>query len=80
MRIIGEFPHKDCKITIFAWNNKFLIKLEKGFLEQTFKVNEFDITGDEDLHQILNEEFINEALLRFDDMQKSLGKSMENLY
>jgi hypothetical protein len=46
MRVVGEIPHSDCKITIFSWNNRYLIKLEQGLLEQTFKVNEFDISGE----------------------------------
>jgi hypothetical protein len=79
MRVVGEIPHPDCKITIFHWNNRYLLKLEAGLLEQTFKVSEYDIASEEDLKKILNEEFINKALERFQEMYISLRASMETI-
>lgn len=79
MRVVGEIPHPDCKITIFHWNNRYLLKLEAGLLEQTFKVSEYDISSEEDLKKILNEEFINKALERFREMYVSLRASMESI-
>lgn len=79
MRVVAEIAHPDCKITIFHWNNRYLIKLEAGLLEQTFKVSEFDITSEEDIKKILNEEFISKAMERFQDMYSSLKASMEIL-
>ena len=79
MRVVGEIPHPDCKITIFQWNNRYLFKLEAGLLEQTFKINEYDISSEEDLKKILNEEFIQQALERFQAMQVSLRTSIEAL-
>ena len=76
MRVVGEIPHPDCKITIFHWNNRYLIKLELGHLEQTFKVREYDI-AEGDLVKIVNEEFIAKAIARFDDMHLSLKSSLE---
>ena len=75
MRVVKEIPNPACKITVFSWNQKYLIKLEQGDFEQTFKVSEMDILEDE-LDEILSEEFISQAIERFDDMQKSLWKSM----
>ena len=43
MRVVKEIPHSACKITVFSWNQKYLIKLEQGDFEQTFKVSEFDV-------------------------------------
>ena len=77
MRVIGEIPHPDCKITIFHWNNRYLIKLEAGLLEQTFKVSEYDIASEDDLKKILSEEFIQKALERFQGMYASLRSSLE---
>lgn len=79
MRVVGEIPHPDCKITIFHWNNRYLLKLEAGLLEQTFKINEYDISSEEDLKKIINEEFINKALTRFQEMYVSLKDSMQIL-
>lgn len=75
MRVVKEIPHPACKITVFSWNQKFLIKLEQGDFEQTFKVSEMDIL-EQELEEILSESFVNQALQRFEDMQKSLWQSM----
>ncbi|HYG20802.1 MAG TPA: hypothetical protein VD816_17815 [Ohtaekwangia sp.] len=77
MRVVGEIPHPACKITIFAWNNRYLIKLETGMLEQTFKVNQYDLAGEEDLKKVVDEAFIQEALGRFEDMARSLNQAVD---
>jgi hypothetical protein len=79
MRIIGEIPHSQCKITLFHWNNRYLIKLERGYLEQTFKVDQFELTQEGDLTKMVNEVFIQEALVRFDSMDGSLMKALKEL-
>jgi hypothetical protein len=76
MRLVKEILNKPCKITIYAWNNRYLIKLEEGLLEQTFKINETDLTSEADLYQIIDENFIQQALLRFDEMRHSLNEAM----
>lgn len=77
MRVVGEIPHNECKITVFAWNNRYLIKLEQGLLEQTFKVNEYDVAGEAELYKIVDETFIEAAVKRFADMNQSLRASMQ---
>lgn len=79
MRIIGEIPNPDCKITLFSWNNRYLIKLEQGLLEQTYKINQFELTSENDLQKIVNTEFINDALIRFIEMGNTLQRSLSNL-
>jgi hypothetical protein len=77
MRVVGEIPHSDCKITVFAWNNRYLIKLEQGLLEQTFKVNEYDVTTEAELYKIIDQSFIEEAVSRFSAMHVSLRDAMQ---
>jgi hypothetical protein len=77
MRVVGEIPHSDCKITVFSWNNRYLIKLEQGLLEQTFKINEFDISGEPEVYRIVDETFIKEAIQRFGEMNLSLREAMQ---
>lgn len=79
MRVVGEIPHPQCKITIFSWNNRYLIKLENGLLEQTFKINEYDIMQEADLTTLLDEQFIAECLNRFQNMAKSLEDALLRL-
>ncbi len=75
MRVVREISHPDCKITIFSWNNRYLIKLEQGNLEQTFKIPEFDLAGDEDLLSILDAEFLHQVSERFREMGRSLHEA-----
>lgn len=75
MRIVKEITGKPCKITVFSWNGKYLIKLESGPFEQTFKVSELDVL-EEELDDILSDTFLNKALKRFDDMAESLRSAV----
>ncbi|HEY9005517.1 hypothetical protein [Ohtaekwangia sp.] len=79
MRVVGEIPHTDCKITLFAWNSRYLIKFERGPLEQTFKINEYDITAESELRTLIDEQFIQQTLIRFDEMQNSLAARLNSL-
>jgi hypothetical protein len=79
MRVVGEIPHPSCKITIFSWNGKYLIKLERGLIEQTFKVREIDVTGEADIQAVLNEAFMQKAVPRFDEMEDALMKALEEV-
>jgi len=79
MRVVGEIAHPELKITIFHWNNRYLIKLEAGLFEQTFKIHEYDVASEEEVKKIVNEDFISAALDRFNLMAQSLEQSLEKL-
>ena len=76
MRVVGEITNDECKITIFNWNNRYIIKLEQGPLEETFKVNEYDISTEAALNKIIDSQFITEALERFKSMNISLSEAV----
>ncbi|HEX8376791.1 MAG TPA: hypothetical protein VF602_03170 [Pedobacter sp.] len=66
MRVIAELPRPDCKITIFSMNMKYLVKIEQGLFEQTYKLSETELLdGINSVFQILDEEFIQTVLERF---------------
>lgn len=74
MRIVAELPRPDCKITIFSMNMKFLVKFEQGNLEQTYKISEMDVTGGVNgVFQILDEEFIEAVVKRFEGMKNDFS-------
>ena len=79
MRVVGEIAHPEIKITIFNWNNRYLIKLEAGPFEQTFKIEEYDISAEDDIKGILNESFLQQAIVRFSDMAKSIQEATRDL-
>ncbi len=73
MRVVKEIPYPHFKITIFNWNNRYLIKLEAGSFEQTYKISELDVVSEDDLLNLLDEDFLTQAVVRFDEMAKSLS-------
>lgn len=81
MRVVSNIPHKEFKITVFAWNHKYLLKFEKENLEQTYKISEFDLMGEDDIQEVLNnEDFMNKVSIRFKDMQEDLQQVLHAGY
>ncbi len=77
MRVINEKVVEGCKVTLYHWNNRYIIKLEHGLLEQTFKVSEFDVLDEAELLRLLDAEFVQQALNRFTDMGQSIHAALE---
>ena len=76
MRVVREIQHPHCKITVYFWNNRYLVKLEEGMLEQTFKIDQWDIVNDEEILQIVDDKFIEQALNRFREMSQSMHDAL----
>lgn len=79
MRVVKEILKSACKITIFEWNEKYLIKLEQDNLEQTFKIDKYEIVNEGQLEGLLSEEFMERAMKRFHEMAMTLSESVDNL-
>ncbi|PPL00217.1 hypothetical protein [Parapedobacter indicus] len=72
MRTIAELPHPDFKITLFAMNQKFILKFEQGTLEQVYKIAEVDLTdGANGVLQLIDDDFTKSVSQRFDEMRQS---------
>lgn len=80
MRVIDEVSHPDCKITIFNWNGKYLVKFEQGLIEQTYKVSEMDVSDEKEVLSLTKSPFIDKVLQRFQDMRNDLFEAMEEMY
>jgi hypothetical protein len=71
MRIIAELPHPEFKISIFNMNQKYIVKIEQGTLEQSYKIDEMDLTdGVNSIFELLDEEFLKTISARFAEMRK----------
>lgn len=71
MRFIHDIPHPQFRIGLYAWNGKYIVKIEAGPYEQTYKVSEMDITGGTDAVQtMLDEPFLNRVSVRFQEMDR----------
>jgi len=80
MRIVAEYPSVDFKITVFSWNGKYLVKIEKGMFEQTYKISEMDVTGDEEVKKVIEDSvFIEEIKTRFRNMNQSLNDALNRI-
>lgn len=78
MRTVAELPHPDCKITIFAMNQKFIIKFEQGNLEQSYKVAEINVTdGVNGVFQIIDDEFTETVLAQFQLMRSHFSEAYD---
>lgn len=79
MRVIKEIAHPDYRTTIFQWNNKYIIKMETAMLEQTFKVDQYELASDEDAVKLLDDEFVKRAMDRFGSMASDFGEALRRL-
>ena len=76
MRIIAELPHPEFKISILNMNRKFIIKIEQGSLEQTFKIAEADLLdGVNSVFELLDEAFLKTVAARFTGMRSDFKET-----
>ncbi len=80
MRIVFEIPGDQVKTTVFHWNQKYLIKFETAMYEQTYKISEWDVSGDEDIRKLIDDEtFRAEWIERFRQMHLGLHQAIERV-
>lgn len=80
MRILGEIPHPTWKITIFQMENKLSVKIECGMLEQTYKLRDNQlINSKEEVAEWLDDAFLRQISLNFQQMHKAAGESYARL-
>ncbi|GAB3012332.1 hypothetical protein [Spirosoma pulveris] len=68
MRFVQDIPHARFRIGLYAWNGKYIVKIEAGPYEQTYKISEMDITNRDAVPNLLDEPFLNRVEQRFLDM------------
>lgn len=79
MRVVRELTREEVRVSIFSWNNKYILKYELGPMEQTFKLSEMDVLEEGELEAFLQGEFFDRIKTRFDEMGKSFRSQLENL-
>lgn len=75
MRVLSEHTLPEgTKATVFSWNGKYILKLEKGLFEQTYKIPEWDVSGQKEVETLLiNEAFLSQVEAIFDSMSLNLS-------
>ncbi len=80
MKVLAQFPQSDCHITLFSWNGKFIVKIEQGMLEQSYKINQLDVASETEVQKLIeNEAFLASVRQRFLEMDESLYQALEQL-
>ncbi|GAB4020485.1 hypothetical protein [Spirosoma koreense] len=68
MRFVQEIPHPQFRIGLYAWNGKYIVKIESGPYEQTYKIQELDLTDPALVPTMLDSEFLERVTTRFQEM------------
>lgn len=77
MRLIRNIPHELYQISIFEWNNKFIIKIESGPYEQSYKIDSMEL-DESSLSSLINNNFMNTVTHRFHHMHLDFMQALEN--
>ena len=70
MRLIKESPHERYRISVHNYNAKYLVKIELGQFEQTFKIGETDVQSLDDLEKMITTQLLSNCLQRFIQMRE----------
>lgn len=71
MRFIKDIPQPQFplfRIGLYAWNGKYIVKIEAGPYEQTYKISEMDIADPDAVPAMLDQPFLSRVAERFRDM------------
>lgn len=69
MRLIKDIPHDRYKIQIFQYNGKYIVKIELGQFEQSFKIGETDVSSLEEVEKMITSDLLTRSLHRFVEMR-----------
>jgi hypothetical protein len=78
MRLIKDIPHERYKIQLFGYNGKYIVKIELGQFEQTFKIGELDVDGAGEVENMITPELLSNCLKRFIEMRSDWEEAFKN--
>ena len=78
MRLVKDIPHERYKIQIFQYNGKYIVKIELGQFEQTYKIGETDVFGLEDVEKMISKDLLSNSLKRFVEMRSDWENAFKN--
>jgi hypothetical protein len=76
MRYIKDIPNNLFKISIYQWNNKYIIKIEAGLYEQTYKIDQYEVSSLDEIERCLDETFLLRVSERFTAMQNDFDDTL----
>jgi hypothetical protein len=76
MRYIKDIPNVHYKIGVYQWNSKYIIKVESGMYEQTYKIDDYEIQDLSELESSMDEQFLTLVKARFDAMHGDFSDTL----
>ncbi len=67
------------KISIFSWNEKYIIEIEAGQYKQTYKISQDSVAGLDDVKALCSENLINQTMERFRAMHHDFSEAFQNI-
>ncbi len=81
MKILGEWSHEDLRCTAMIMNGRYILKIESGLLEQTYKFRDGQFDSLESLKSKITSTFYMEcrqAFVMMNSNQVSIFSSAED--
>ena len=78
MRLLKDIPHERYKIQLFNYNAKYIVKVELGQFEQSYKIGELDVDSIEEIERMITPELLNNALKLFVEMRSDWENAFKN--
>lgn len=70
MKFIKKIPHIDVDISLYEWNQKYILKFEHNQMEQVYKVGQLEIETKEEVEAAITPDFIVGVMHRFEEMEQ----------
>ncbi|TAE29043.1 MAG: hypothetical protein EAZ91_13575 [Cytophagales bacterium] len=77
MRYLHDIPNPQFKVGLYSWNNRYILKIEAGIYEQTYKIDQTDVINPDDLPTLLDERFTEQVAQRFTEMAHNWAETIE---
>ena len=77
MRYIKDIVNTRYKISLYQWNNKYIVKIESGMYEQTYKIDEYEVSNTEEIEKCIDEVFISSVAERFKWMNNDFTDTLK---
>lgn len=76
MRTVFEISHSVYKISVFVWNEKYIIEIENGPFKQSFKIPMENVNSEEKVKEIIDEKFLEKLDEQFQQMHDNFRSSL----
>lgn len=79
VRILATIPHPQMKISIFQWNEKWIIEFEGGAYKQSFRLSQESVASLEEVKKMITPRMIEGAIERFRSMHADFGEAYQQI-